>query len=258
MKIAFVGLGAIGQEVLRRLEGAAAPVTVVGALVAERGRKRPCPTLTSLDALLESECDLVVECARQHVLADLGPRILASGKNLLVSSVGAFGVEASYDALKSAAESAGARMFIPAGALAGIDALAAARHIGIATVLYTRRAPPQTWVKSSALEAGVAESLDRPHVIFEGNAREAARRYPKNANVTATVALAGIGFEATRVILLADPAATANVHVIEANGAFGRLSAEIAAAPIPGSTSSAIVAGSIVRAVLAHTDRIAV
>ena len=258
MKIAFVGLGAIGQEVLRRLADTAAPVTVLGALVADRERKRACRTFNSLEALLYSGCDLVVECARQHVLAELGPRILASGRNMVVSSVGALALEATHEALSRAAQDGGARIFIPAGALAGIDGLAAARHVGITTVRYTRRAPPATWVKSGALENAVARSLDRPHVIFEGNAREAAQQYPKNANVTATVALAGIGFEKTRVILLADPAATSNVHVIEAEGAFGRLAAEVSAAPIPGSTSSAIVAGSLVRAVVSHIDRIAV
>jgi aspartate dehydrogenase len=97
-----------------------------------------------------------------------------------------------------------------------------------------------------------------PHVVFEGNAREAAQRYPKNANVAATIALAGIGFEATRVRLLADPAAGSNVHVLEAQGAFGRLAAEASATPLPGSTSSAIVAGSLVRAVLSHAERIVV
>jgi aspartate dehydrogenase len=258
VKIAFVGLGAIGQEVLQRLATGAVRVTVMGALVADRERARPCATFGSLDALLDSGCDLVVECARQHLLAEVGPRILASGRNMLVCSVGALAGEGTYEALKRAAEIAGTRMFIPAGALAGIDGLAAARHVGIDTVLYMRRASPATWVKSGALEAAVADSLDRPRVIFEGNAREAAQRYPKNANVTATVALAGIGFEATRVVLLADPAATSNVHVIEAKGAFGRLAAEISAAPIPGSTSSAIVAGSLVRAVLSHIDRIVV
>jgi aspartate dehydrogenase len=258
MQIAFVGLGAIGHEVLRRLCAAQGPVRVLGALTAHPEWRRPCATFDSLDALLEASPDLVVECARQHVLQELGPRILASGRNMVISSVGALAAEATHETLMRAAESGSARVFIPAGALAGIDALAAARQVGIDSVRYTRRAPPSTWIKSGAMEQRDAQALDRPHVVFDGSARDAARRYPKNANVTATVALAGIGFEKTRVILLADPAASANVHVIEAQGAFGKLTAEISAAPIAGSTSSAVVAGSIVRAILSNVDRIAV
>jgi aspartate dehydrogenase len=208
--------------------------------------------------LLESQPDFVVECARQRVLQDLGPLILESGKSLVLSSVGALATEATHEKLTQAAKQGGARMFIPAGALGGIDALAAARHVGISSVRYTRRAPPSTWVKSGAMAETEARALDQPKAVFEGTAREAAQRYPKNANVTATIALAGIGFERTHVMLLADPAATANVHVVEAHGPFGTLRTEISAAPITGSTSSRIVAGSLVRAVLSHIERIAV
>jgi aspartate dehydrogenase len=257
VKIAFLGLGAIGEAALRRLSTEPS-VRVVGALVAHPERSRACASFASLDALLESAPDLVVECARQHVLESFAARILSSGRSMVISSVGALATEETHDALKAAAEAGGAQLFVPAGALAGVDALAAARYAGLQSVLYTRRAPPSTWAKSGAMTESDARRLERAHVVFEGSARDAARRYPKNANVAATVALAGIGFDATRVRLLADPAAKSNVHAIEAEGAFGRLSTEISATPIEGSTSSAIVAGSLARAVLSHIDRIAV
>jgi aspartate dehydrogenase len=251
-------MGAVGQQVLRCLTAGGAPVRIVGALVAERARPRACAVFTDLEALLAAGPDLVVECARQHVAADLGPRVLRSGRSLLVSSVGALAGDGVYETFAAAAEEGGSRAFIPAGALAGIDALAAARHVGLAAVRYTRRAPPSTWVRSGALNEADATSLTDQHIVFDGTAREAAHRYPKNANVAATIALAGVGFDATRVTLLADPAATSNVHVVEAEGEFGRLYTEMSARTIEGSTSSKIVAGSLVRAILSHTDRIVV
>ena len=258
VKIAFLGLGAVGRAVLSRLVAVEPRVRVVGALVARPQRSRECTTFASVDDLLQARPHLVIECARQNVLQALGPRILASGTNLVLSSVGALADAATYAELTRAADAGGARMFIPAGALAGIDALAAARHVGITHVCYTRRAPPSTWVKSGAMDGARAETLDGAQAIFEGSARDAALRYPKNANVAATVALAGIGFDDTRVTLIADPGARYNVHILESEGAFGRFTAEIAATPIAGSTSSAIVAGSLVRAVLFHTGRIAI
>lgn len=258
MKVAFVGLGAIGQQVLKCVAASGAQAEVVGALVAHPERTRVCAAFSTVEALLAAKPDLVVECARQHVLEAVGPHILRGGRSLVVASVGALAAEEVLDRLRSAADASAAQIFIPAGALAGIDALAAARHVGVESVRYTRRAPPSTWIKSGAMEESKARALDRAHVLFEGTAREAARRYPKNANVTATIALAGIGFERTRVTLLADPEATSNVHVIEAEGVFGRLSTEVSATPIAGSTSSAIVAGSLARAILGRADRIAV
>jgi len=258
MKVAFLGLGAVGREVLRYLAATETQVAVLGALVAHPGQRRECAAFVTLDEILAAGPDLVVECARQHVLEDAGPRVLRSGTSLVVASVGALASEEAFERLRSAADAGAAQIFVPAGALAGIDALAAARHVGIESVRYTRRAPPSTWVRSGAMQESDARALDRAHVLFEGSAREAARRYPKNANVTATIALAALGFERTRVTLLADPAATSNVHVIEAEGAFGRLSTEVSATPLAGSTSSRIVAGSLARAILAHTGRIAV
>jgi aspartate dehydrogenase len=70
-------------------------------------------------------------------------------------------------------------------------------------------------------------------VIFSGNAREAALAFPKNANVAATAALAGLGFEKTQITLVADPGVTQNVHHLEAEGAFGKLILEINANPSP-------------------------
>lgn len=260
MKIALIGLGAVGQALVTFLAASGAGVQVLGALVSQQ-KKEPgavFPTFGRLEALLETGPDLVVECARQHVLKELGPRVLEGGVNLLAASAGALADASTEAVMRQAALSGLAQLFIPAGAIAGIDALAAARQAGLSKVNYIRRAPPSTWVKSGALDAAKAATLREPLVVFEGSAREAATRYPKNANVTATIALAGVGFERTRVILLADPAANSNVHLLEAQGAFGRFSTEMMAQPIAGSTSSSIVAGSLAHAVLARASCITV
>lgn len=260
LTIALIGLGAIGNEVLKRLAASDARVRVAAALVARAdGRSHAaCPVVSDFEQLIAARPDFVIECARQHVLKAFGARVLASGASLIAASVGALADEAACSALQEAAQSGGSQLFIPAGALAGIDALAAAREVGLSNVAYVRRAPPATWVKSGALSMEQALMLNGAHTVFEGSAREAATRYPKNANVAATVALAGIGFDRTRVRLFADTTASSNVHAIEAEGEFGSFRTEMSARPLEGSTSSAIVAGSLVHALLSRTARISV
>ena len=256
LDVALIGFGALAREVVRRLDGRGEARVV--AVVVRPGRAGAARAvlpdgLAVVDSVdrIPGTARLVAECAGHGAVAQYGPEILGRGVDFLAISIGALADRALAVRLEAAAAATGAKLVLPPGALAGADALAAARVGGLDRVTYVSRKPPGAWLGTPAEAAFDLPALEAETVLFEGPADEAARLYPQNANVAAAVALAGAGFEATRVRLLADPAAGGNVHSLRAEGAFGAFEVEIRGRPLPGNPkTSTLAAHSVVAEIL--------
>src|SRR5690606_28834584 len=112
---------------------------------------------------------------------------------------------------------------------------------------YTGIKPPMAWEGTIAAEQFDLAALQAPTVIFEGTARQVALSYPKNANVAATLALAGRGMDDTKVRLVADPHAATNSHQVDGESLLGRFSFSTEAKPLESNPkTSASTAYSIV------------
>lgn len=262
LKIAIIGCGAIGSGVLEflcgdadlRVEQVVLPAGQHDAAAGAVARWAPhARLLTGVDA--EAKPDLVVECAghaaiEQHVIP-----ALERGIPCLVASVGALSAPGMAQRLEQAAQQGGTQVQLLAGAIGGIDALAAARIGGLDSVVYTGRKPPHAWKGTPAERDCDLDALTEARCIFEGSAEQAAQLYPKNANVAATLSFAGVGLQRTRVQLFADPGVTENVHHVEARGAFGSLELTLRGKPLAANPkTSALTVYSIVRA-LANRGR---
>jgi aspartate dehydrogenase len=196
----------------------------------------------ALDDFIEWRPSLVVECAGHAAVKDAVPSLLKNGTDVIVLSIGSFADAEVYDAANRAAAEGGGRLIAATGAIGGIDALRSARAAGLDRVTYVGRKPPAAWQGSPAAKEFDLARLSAATTIFEGDAATAAKLYPKNANVTAAVALAGIGFSGTRVTLVADPALSRNVHEIEASGAFGTMRVVLENEALPGNPKSSWLA----------------
>lgn len=256
MDFAFIGYGAIAKHALKNLrrdEPARCTALVVRRPRLAEAQKALGDAVTVVGSVAELGFHvppLVVEAAGHGGLAEHGAAVLEAGSDLVIVSVGALADRALFDRLVEAAGKGKSKLLIVAGAVGGVDALAAARQGGLTRVSYTSRKPPKAWKGTAAEKIADLAKIAAETVLFRGRADEAARAYPQNANVCATIALAGAGWEKTEVTLIADPAAEGNIHLIDAEGAFGRLKVEMHGKPLPDNPkTSSLAALSVLRAI---------
>jgi aspartate dehydrogenase len=240
----MIGCGAIGAVLLSNLR-ATTPSIEIGAILLRKESGTANGTarcLRTIDDFIAWRPSLVVECAGHAAVKDVVPRILQSGADVIVLSIGSFADPAVFAAARDAAAVGGSRLIAATGAIGGIDALRSARAAGLTRVNYVGRKPPAAWEGSPASKSFDLATIAKPTVIFEGDAATAAQLYPKNANVTAAVALAGVGFSKTTVSLVADPSLSRNAHEIEASGAFGTIRVALENEALPGNPKSSWLA----------------
>ena len=225
--VTLLGFGAIGRALVKRLEGNPL-IRVSHVVVREKNRVATTQALASAPSIaittsVPDDATLVLECAGHSALETHVLTALQRGVECAVLSVGALSDAALAGNLELAAKQGNTKLHLLPGAIGGVDALAAARHEGLTEVTYTGRKPPLGWRGSPAEEILDLDALTEASTFFTGTAREAARLYPKNANVAATISLSGLGLDATRVRLIADPAVSVNIHEVRAVGAFGEM-----------------------------------
>lgn len=221
-------------------------VTLIGAgaisrAIQERVRTEPGLRIVQVvkrGARIEAPTDLIVECAGHSALTEHVIPALKSGTSCALLSIGALAEPGLAEALEAAAHEGGSQVHLLSGAVAGIDALSAARWAGLDAVSYVGRKPPASWKGTPAESICDLDRLASAQILLESTARQAARLYPKNANVAATVSLAGLGLDQTRATLIADPGVTDNIHEIVARGSFGEMQIRIQGKPLPDNPKS--------------------
>jgi aspartate dehydrogenase len=236
LRVGVAGFGTIGAAVARALdrgiEGLALggvtarnPVKVSESL---RAFSTPVPVLPIEE--LVAQCEVIVESVPAAAFEQIALPALRAGRLLLTVSGAAL---LAHPEVIDIARRHGGRIVVATGALLGLDALRAAAEGSIRSVRMVTRKPPRALAGSPYLaEHGIdLRGLSAPLKVFEGNAADGARGFPSNVNVAAAVGLAGIGAEATRLEIWADPALTRNTHEIEVDADSARFTMRIENVP---------------------------
>src|SRR6267378_2021951 len=152
---------------------------------------------------------------------------------------------ASHDAVRDrAAEKHRAPLCLPSGGIGGLDALKAACAAGVDEVSIAVTKPPAAWKGIPYVERLKIdlERLAGPVTLFEGTAREGVPHFPANVNIAAVLSLAGVGFDRTRLKVVADPALKFNTHFITIRGKTGTMTLRFESVPSPDNPRTAMLA----------------
>ena len=234
--VGVVGLGAIGRPVSKALDAGISGLRLAGATARDRGKAESFLAtlhqrvpLLSLDELVAAS-DIVVEASTQAHLEEIAPKTLGAGKDLIVLSCGALLRHKDWIDL---AEAKRCRIYVPSGAIAGLDGVKGARVGAVASVTLEMRKPPRGLAGAPYIEQRKIdlEKITEETLIFDGPATDACPAFPANVNILAALSLAGVGPELTRLKLYAVPGLTRNTHRVTVEGEFGYFTLEIGNVP---------------------------
>jgi aspartate dehydrogenase len=250
MRIGIIGGGVIARLVLEHRAGLGA-VEVAGILGrsgASRGKPLAAgfgvPFVTSLDALVALKPDAVIEAASHDAVRQYAAPLLEAGIPVIVLSGGALCDDTLRTKLERLAAEKRVLLYVPSGGIGGLDALKAACAAGVDEVEIAVTKPPAAWKDIPYVER-LGVDLDRltgATTLFNGTAREGVPHFPANVNIAAVLALAGIGFDRTRLKVVADPALRFNTHYITIRGRTGTISVKFESVPSPDNPKTALLA----------------
>lgn len=252
MRIGIIGGGTIARLFLEHIAkgdlGDASVAVILGregsartqALAGQHGVK----LVTAIEELIAQRPEAVIEAASHESVRAYGERVLDAGIALVVLSAGVMSDDALRGRLEAASLRRRALLHVPSGGIGGLDALKAAVIAGVESVVIRSSKPPRAWKGIPYVESLNVDldGLTAPHVLYDGPARVGVKHFPQNVNIAAVLSMAGIGFDRTRLVVVADPNIERNVHVISASGVSGDIEITLKNVPSPSNPKTAWLA----------------
>jgi len=250
----LIGCGAIGTVIAEAIDrGKAGDINLIivydlirdrSELLASRLSHKPLIAEGLNDILERKDVHLVIEAASQEAVRQYATKILSSNKDLMIMSAGALVDDNLFAEIIKVARENGRKVYVPSGAIVGLDNIKSASVGQIEEVTLTTRKPPISFRGAPYVEKSKIDlsSLKEPLILFDGPAREAVKLFPQNVNVAATLSLAGIGADRTRVRVIVDPTIKNIIHEIYVRGEFGEIYTKTVNRPFPTNPKTSYIA----------------
>jgi len=233
LRIGIIGCGAIGTSLAEAIDtGVINKAKLVAVYDIENSRiknlikklnDKPKDYEKFETFLTESDSDIVIEAASQEAVLLYTEKIISSNKDIMIMSAGALLNEEFLNNIKKLTEEYGRHVYVPSGAIGGLDVLKAAKINGLKKVTLTTRKNPESLKNSPYFQMMTKNKdiLNESSIIFEGAANDAVKLFPANVNVSAILSLAGLGGANTIVRIISDPSINKNIHELDIQGSFG-------------------------------------
>ncbi|PPR34914.1 MAG: L-aspartate dehydrogenase [Alphaproteobacteria bacterium MarineAlpha6_Bin4] len=222
-KIGIIGFGAIGQEIYKKISRKVVKgYTISGIFSDDINTKNISKRIkcNSLKELLKKKPNIIIEAASVEAFKSYAEQILRNKIDLFCLSVCSFADKNFFKKILFLTKKTNNKIYIPTGAISGLDALSSASLSNeLKSVKLIQRKPPK-----ALLTISESKKIRKEKILLSSVARKICKKFPKNSNIAATLAICGVGFDSTRVKIIADPKVKKNIAEIEAYGKFGKLS----------------------------------
>jgi aspartate dehydrogenase len=252
--VGLIGCGTIGTHLALAIESRTVPnASLVGlfdmvydSAKSLKSKLNSCPKVhADFSSFIDSPADIMIEAASQEAVRKFAKPIIEARKDLMIMSVGALADTTFLAELLdlAAVRKAHSRIYVPTGAIAGIDAIRSVKHI-LDSITLTTTKHPKALAGAPFFAKGEVnlDTITEVTEIYEGPAAEAVKLFPANVNVAAVLSLAGLGAGKTKVRVLVDPRATTNQHEIVATGRFGDIKITVNNVTTPGNPKTSYLA----------------
>lgn len=239
-RIGLLGCGAIGTDIAIAIDLGIidAKLTHIYDFSKEASKKLAAklknkPMITeNVGLLAAAPVDLIIEAASQEAVKDNALTILQNRKDIMMMSVGALLDETILEIIIDACKDFNKRIYLPSGAIAGLDGIRAVKsELDSLTLVTTKNPNALKGAKFFDTSKINLDDLKSRTMLYEGTAEDAVKQFPANINIAALLSLAGIGKIRTKVRIIADPMVEKNIHEIFAEGKFGKFSIRVENVP---------------------------